>query len=68
MSGYNSRWGLQVLPQALADAGCSQRRQRSSWRQRLQQLQQQAAAGQCNTQLLTIWFGANDAVDAVSDE
>jgi hypothetical protein len=51
---------VQVLPQALADLGCSSQKQQLrsglfGWRQ--QQL------GHCNVALLTIWFGANDIVD-----
>lgn len=70
MAGYNSRWGLQVLPQALADFGCSPNggRQQTprnaffSWRAQPQQQQH------CNVQLMVIWFGANDAVDNTGSE
>lgn len=70
MSGYNTRWALQVLPQALTDMGCS-----SSQAQQHQQQQRlrgrlsgwgaggQVQGGHCNVALLTIWFGANDNVD-----
>jgi hypothetical protein len=72
MSGYNSRWALQVLPQALTGLGCSS----SSQDQQQQQQQrlrgtlsgwgaggQPQGGGHCNVALLTIWFGANDNVD-----
>jgi lysophospholipase L1-like esterase len=68
MSGYNSRWGLQVLPQALADQGCSSSSSSSGGSAQDDEQpashQSQPARHQrqgCNVQLLVIWYGTNDA-------
>jgi len=79
LSGYNSRWGLLVLPHTLADFGClspqqqtQQQQQKAATRQQLwgslrgplsHAQQQQQGSTTCSVQLLLIWYGANDLVN-----
>lgn len=61
-----SLYCLQVLPQTLADLGCSSQKQQLrsglfGWRGAQQQ-------GHCNVALMTIWFGTNDMVDKSGSE